>query len=239
MSGKEDFSQLIVSAEISTNPYFAIPQYLEILRNRIAPKEEIKQWGSTNDIYAYSLIYRKGLKLIKVGSHGTGRYEGGSSGLGGTYPGHEVIKVEKGLRFVHSVLGVALKPEGGLVVLRKEDCANSPYYQKSTNPLNWGIQFDAPSVGYNPPSWEQMLWEKWRYEDDLPGDWRPKEVREAEKRQRRLDDMGVEKRNMERYRKMHPQKEYLPVGGFKVDTQEGLQQFAQALADFYVSLKTG
>ncbi len=205
---------------------FPVKEYLEILRDKIAPKQKVNEFGPMEGLIAYSLIYGKGFKTITVGYRGTGEYEGGSSGLGGSHtPRRQIMLPIEEAQRVFYVLGVVLKPEKGMAVLRDEKRAN-------INPLRWGINFESPQYMSFSNNWS-YFWQH-RY-DDLPGDTRPKEVREAERQQKQQEDWEVERRHREQRDLL--QESYTPDGGFRVNTPEGVQQFAQALTDFYVRVR--
>ncbi len=96
-----------------------IRPYLEILRDKIAPKQKINEFGPENGELAFALVYSSKIKWIEV--------RGSDS---------------EGLRMVRGVLGVKMNDRKEVFVLN-EKVANAMYYEKDINPLTW----NSPKAG--------------------------------------------------------------------------------------------
>ncbi|MFH0942714.1 MAG: hypothetical protein V1810_00925 [Candidatus Beckwithbacteria bacterium] len=160
---------------------FPIKQYLEVLRDKVAPMRQVRSYGPKNGKIAYALTYKARVQLEATGKSHTKieRVERWVSGRGFSTimkfnEEREIANV--GPRMVRDVLGVVFD-DSGLLQLTQQQCAKAPAFEKSINPLTWGRHGGR------------------------------KEIRK--------------------------------FNTISITSPEGLQQFAQALVDFYVGLKAG
>ena len=113
-------------------------QYLEVLRDRIAPKQKINQWGPKNGRLGYSLIYGVKTRIIRIKESYT-EYVGGYSSKGGSFQGYPKTHYIERPRVIRDVFSVVLNSKGVAHIWDRQ-VANSDYYEYESriNPLDWG-----------------------------------------------------------------------------------------------------
>lgn len=133
-----------------------IKAYLEILKDQITPRQKVYHWGPVNGEIAYAFIYKTGINKVKIGSHeknwtDIGRATSRGFSFNVPIPRHAIID-DFGLRLTRDIVGVILDSQTPLalnkdLLLLSARHANTPYYVKSFNPLDWFKQEDLSTEG--------------------------------------------------------------------------------------------
>ena len=208
--GEQNKEFLENSAVLEIVKQAQIVQRLEGLRQKVAPKQKIKKFGPEKGEVGYSLVCGAGLRRVRVGESST--YNSGS------YQRHVGVTGEGwttsdqfGLRIVRSVFGLKINHEGQVLIFSRE-CARARGYEKEINPLLWERRYKYEY------GWDQD--ESYRLNYMIYG---------------RLPQCNAP---LPRYGVTKKTEIEVPVE-INIASEEGVQQFTQALTDFYVGLKTG
>lgn len=137
---------------------FPIKEYLKIIKDEIAPKQKIQEWGPDNGEIAYSLAYNKRWSLIDVSSHKI-MISPGTSNKGGGSPSVWGSRTETSFRLVEKILAARINNDG-TAGLFHEICANSDFYEKDRNPLNWAYGHQRQyTEGFGYYAKKRTVWE--------------------------------------------------------------------------------
>lgn len=145
---KEDFKELKREKEnenqevLELDSRLPIRQYLEVLRDKIAPWQQVKRYGPEEGKIAYGLVYKTKLRSVWLEDH-TEEYMVEVTSLSPKV-GYETTSKEKryrrvsnkGLRKVRDVFGVVFN-NSGFLKFAEQQCAKAPDFEKSTSPLKW------------------------------------------------------------------------------------------------------
>ena len=182
----ETAEKQINQAVLKLDLQLSIKEYLEALRDQIAPKQKINKWGPDDGKIAYALVYQVKLRKVETSFH---IEFSGEPGLG--HGGSRDPVLDYGWRRIKSVIGIQLNKYGDVSV-EKNQCTNfSSFYDSDLNPFSWKEYFNV--------SWSD---------------------------------------NGNYFRTIRSRKDSI-LGKYNITSPDGLQQFTQALTDFYVGLKSG
>lgn len=135
-----------------------VKEYLEIVKDKIAPKQKIQEWGPDNGKIAYSLAYNKRWSLIDVSSHKI-MISSGTSNKGGGSPPVWGTQTETGFRLVEKIIAAKISEDGTAGLFHKI-CANSYFYEKDRNPLNWAYGHQVQyTEGFGYYAKKRTVWE--------------------------------------------------------------------------------
>lgn len=123
---KEARNQMVTELDVQ----LPIQQYLETLRDQIAPKQEVHAWRAKDGKMPYALVYSTKIRKVLV------EYKSGSAPGPRGCPGTADIR-KFGLRVARDVLGVVLNWDGQLLI-QNERIVNNSYYENDIYPLYWG-----------------------------------------------------------------------------------------------------
>jgi hypothetical protein len=217
-------------AVLELDAQLPIQQYLKALRDQLAPKQRVNKFGPENGVIAFSIEYNKKLR-------------------------YEIINETNhhGYRQTKDILGIVLDGGGVLFIWNKRYVKNANNSESidTTNPILWQPFFDEKvehtALGrIKLVQMERALVRIQREEDEKK--WLKNPTRENRPFWRPMPEVNVsdyiaaDPSGEETYiRKTGitrgDLREVVKIGG--INSPEGLQQFAQALTEFYVGLKTG
>lgn len=141
---------------LELNQQLGLRHYMESLETNLGLRRRLRTWGPENGIIAHSLVYRKALRYLEVGTQtytvpmrrGSGR---------DVYSAHKAEGPIAWFRRTKDVLGVVLDHEGWARVYNQTCAKGSDYHPNSTDPLTWLIQKKhqvGPLKPHDPISWK-------------------------------------------------------------------------------------
>jgi len=124
---------------LGLNEQLGLQQYMKALETNLGLKRKLRTWGPENGIIGHSLVYRKALRFLEVGTQ-TITIPSRRIGPRDFSSAHKVEWPVNWLRRTKDVLGVVLDHEGWGRIYNQTCAKGSNYHPNSTNPLTWLIQ---------------------------------------------------------------------------------------------------